>query len=131
MMMCRITEDQFKCLEKAIASLGPIAKDAASVLASLKAEDAEQREGFPKEVRDFAMERMNRDGSAEIDSDAIVSVGDDDGAYIMSWVWVDGEALREHSGEASCDECGGPIEGSPEDDDDVEQLCEECQKEKP
>jgi len=31
------------------------------------------------------------DGKMEIDDDAIVSIGADDGAYIMAWVWVTNE----------------------------------------
>ena len=30
----------------------------------------------------------HRDGELEIDDDAVVSRGDDDGAYVQAWVWV-------------------------------------------
>jgi hypothetical protein len=29
------------------------------------------------------------DGSLEVDLDAVVSEGDDNGAYVQAWVWVD------------------------------------------
>ena len=39
-----------------------------------------------------AAERKQRDGEIEIDSDAVVSKGDDSGAYVMAWMWIcDGE----------------------------------------
>lgn len=33
--------------------------------------------------------RHGDDGVCEIDDNAIVSIGDDPGAYVMAWVWVD------------------------------------------
>lgn len=41
-----------------------------------------------KWLRARAMEIYYRDGKVEIDSDAIVSRGDDPGAYVAAWVWV-------------------------------------------
>lgn len=35
-----------------------------------------------------ARNEMHRDGEVEIDDCAFVSLGDDDGAYVMAWVWV-------------------------------------------
>lgn len=35
-----------------------------------------------------------RDGDVEIDENAAVSRGDDDGAYVQAWVWVDNEEAR-------------------------------------
>lgn len=42
-----------------------------------------------KEYRALAREQWHRDGEIEIDEDAVVSVSDDDGAYVQAWVWVD------------------------------------------
>lgn len=39
------------------------------------------------------------EGSIEIDDNALVSRGDDHGAYVQAWVWVDGPDLE-------CQECG-------------------------
>lgn len=47
-----------------------------------------------------------KDGEIEIDADAEVSFGEDDGAYVMAWVWVTDE------------EAG--IESPDEDEDDDE-----------
>ncbi len=35
-----------------------------------------------------AAKHLQRDGELEIDDNALVSVSDDGGAYVMSWVWV-------------------------------------------
>ena len=35
-----------------------------------------------------ARELHHRDGEVEIGTDATVSLGDDDGAYVQAWVWV-------------------------------------------
>lgn len=39
--------------------------------------------------REAATNEYAEEGRIEIDSDAIVSHGDDDGAYVAAWVWVD------------------------------------------
>lgn len=38
--------------------------------------------------RTRAKELYHEDGEIEVDSDACVSIGDDDGAYVAAWVWV-------------------------------------------
>lgn len=38
--------------------------------------------------RNRAKELYHEEGEIEVDSDARVSVGDDDGAYVAAWVWV-------------------------------------------
>jgi hypothetical protein len=38
--------------------------------------------------RTRAKELYHEDGEIEVDSDARVSIGDDDGAYVAAWVWV-------------------------------------------
>lgn len=41
-----------------------------------------------EQYRAAAAEKWEREGSCEIDSGALVSIGDDPGAYVMAWVWV-------------------------------------------
>ena len=41
-----------------------------------------------KWFRARAKELYYRDGEIEIDSNAIISRGDDPGAYVAAWVWV-------------------------------------------
>lgn len=40
------------------------------------------------EIRAKAQELYGDDGYIEIDSDAVISQGDDPGAYVAAWVWV-------------------------------------------
>lgn len=35
-----------------------------------------------------AAQELTREGELEVDPDAIVSEGDDPGAYVQAWVWV-------------------------------------------
>lgn len=47
-------------------------------------------------IRELAMERYSRGGDLEIEPDAIVSEGDDNGAYVLAWKWVDFEGTEFH-----------------------------------
>jgi hypothetical protein len=40
-------------------------------------------------IREMARAQRHRDGEVEIDENAVVSEGDDNGAYVQAWVWVD------------------------------------------
>jgi len=42
----------------------------------------------------YARDRLHCDGELEFDDDATVSLGADEGAYIMAWVWVSDETMR-------------------------------------
>lgn len=59
-----------------------------------------------RQYRELATEQYHRDGSVEIDFEAVVSNGEDDGAYVAAWVWVyDGDLESEHmSSENGCHE---------------------------
>ncbi len=35
------------------------------------------------------------EGTLEVDDSAIVSEGDDGGAYVMAWLWVEGDEISE------------------------------------
>ncbi len=39
--------------------------------------------------REKAGEKYHSEGQIEIDADAVVSRGEDAGAYVQAWVWVD------------------------------------------
>jgi hypothetical protein len=45
--------------------------------------------------REYARERLQDDGELEFDYDAVVSLSGEPGAYVMAWVWIDEEELRE------------------------------------
>lgn len=42
-----------------------------------------------------AINEYAEDGRIEIDDDALISHGDDQGAYVQAWVWVDNDDLPE------------------------------------
>ncbi len=44
---------------------------------------------------EYALDHLHKDGDLEIDDDAVVSLGADDGAYIMCWKWIDNDSMRE------------------------------------
>ena len=39
-------------------------------------------------IREMAREEYVREGEIEVDDNAVVSEGDDNGAYVQAWVWV-------------------------------------------
>ena len=41
--------------------------------------------------RSAADDKLCRDGEVEVDEDAVVSKGEDDGAYVQAWLWVSDE----------------------------------------
>lgn len=41
-----------------------------------------------EQMREAAERIHGRDGECEIDDNAVVSRGDDPGAYVQAWVWV-------------------------------------------
>ena len=47
------------------------------------------RQGYVERVVALAQERYSRDGAIQIDADAAISDGSDNGTYVQAWVWVD------------------------------------------
>lgn len=58
----------------------------------------------PQAVRAYqkGAEGLARDGEIEVDDDAVVSMGDDGGAYVQAWLWVSDEVAGIPP-EAPCD----------------------------
>ena len=44
-----------------------------------------------KKYLEFAKKNLHQDGDLEFDDDSAVSMGADDGAYVMCWQWVSDE----------------------------------------
>ena len=40
-------------------------------------------------------QELHRDGDLEIDEDAVVSVGEDNGAYVQMWKWIEDDRVIE------------------------------------
>ena len=55
-----------------------------------KLDDEAANKEVHAQYRSAAQERQE-DGELEVDDDAVVSVGDDPGAYVMAWKWVPAE----------------------------------------
>ena len=66
-----------------------------SLVDRLKTCRSEQVQPIAEAYRDYASANLTDDGAVEIDADALVSIGDDPGAYVMAWVWVDNADLPE------------------------------------
>ena len=47
-----------------------------------------------KQIRMMAKEEYQKDGEVEIDSNAVISEGEDNGAYVAAWVWVSFEGSK-------------------------------------
>lgn len=53
-----------------------------------------RRSKLEREYLRAAQECHHSDGDLEFDDGAVVSLGDDPGAYVMAWKWVDESDLR-------------------------------------
>ena len=51
-------------------------------------EDPSDSPDLDEAYRAAATQQWHREGEIEIDSNAVVSKGDDPGAYVAAWVWV-------------------------------------------
>ena len=57
----------------------------------------EEEEVSPEEAAylAYAQENFHRDGDLEFDENAKVSIGEDSGAYVQCWKWIDSSELKE------------------------------------
>lgn len=80
-----------------VASLSPLTIEPARVLSDrLQAKieeslDQTMQQLFQK-YRDGADQNYAEEGKIEVDDNALVSIGDEDGAYVMVWHWVSAAA---------------------------------------
>lgn len=81
---------------------------------------------------DKARETYGRDGEIEVDEGAVVSHGEDPGAYVMAWLWVTEDEMGIS---AECEGCSerhptGVLEDgfcpSCADDEDEDEVCDGC-----
>jgi len=54
----------------------------------------------PEKAYVAAALKHQRDGELEIDSNAVVSLGDDPGSYVQAWIWVKALEAGVEEGEA-------------------------------
>ena len=82
------------------------------------------------EIIQMARDRRQEEGTVEIDDNATLSEGYDNGCYIQAWVWVDFAGTRfdkekETDADKPCDECGAKVENDIGGADGVE-ICRGC-----
>jgi ATP-dependent protease HslVU (ClpYQ) peptidase subunit len=97
-MWINMSKSEIQKLKKYIALVGFTSTGADVPLAQLrdKLDEALQDEKNPvlRAYRRRA-KKLYKEGELEIDDDAVVSHGDDHGAYVMAWVWVEDEDEKE------------------------------------
>lgn len=76
-----------------------------------------------EQFREAAKKLHHKEGTLEIDDEAEVSRGDDDGAYVQAWVWVaSSDTEPNFDGYHDCP-CCGETHLDPD-----EELCDDCLK---
>lgn len=76
-----------------------LAEQLSTALREYHEDQAQQQRLSP--LRNAAQEmECVRDGELEIDDNATVSEGEDDGAYIQAWLWVSGDRLSDEDQQA-------------------------------
>lgn len=72
-------------LAKTLDTAKEIARAAVQVI-----DDKSNEELFREDqIIALAKEKHEKEGAIEFDEDAVVSEGDDNGAYVTGWIWVD------------------------------------------
>lgn len=70
---------------------------------------------------------VTSEGSIECDDGALVSEGDDPGAYVMTWTWVTNDQAGIEDEDKMCSICGEPVGKKPFSDWlSHSDLCAEC-----
>jgi hypothetical protein len=120
-------EEEFrKADEQARAALG----DAHSYLP----QELSEEEGLRRaKIIDLAIEQHGMGEDCDVDSDAIVSEGDDNGCYVSAWVWVNFEGTdldkETESTTESCQGCCGDVdEEEPYHATPCGTYCHECMR---
>lgn len=95
-MHIQLDDEQIKLIQSHMSARADIDGDdspAARLLKHIEEHIAEQNSDSAQRYRAAAQTAKNDEGELEIDDEALVSMGDDDGAYVQAWVWVtDAEA---------------------------------------
>jgi hypothetical protein len=87
--LVNITDDELKELDTCIKLLPDTFPSNYAVLSTI-AKRAIEMKGDDRDARIVALAQAQaRDGELEIDEGAVVSEGDDNGAYVSAWLWVD------------------------------------------
>ena len=125
--------DQYICSDRAMCERIVVAAERAilehanakiGALASARAKEADQTKD--DKWRAMAKALHEDEGTLEIDSNAIVSYGDDAGCYVAAWVWVPDEEAEKHLGDDLCGWCGHSDRIIDHIDGDGKTVCTKC-----
>jgi hypothetical protein len=53
-----------------------------------------ERDDRQRRIADLARQRVTHEGELEIDDRTVISEADDNGSYVMAWVWLDFGGVR-------------------------------------
>lgn len=63
---------------------------------------AAKRDNYDRRAIAYAEQNIAIAGEVEVDTNALTSRSDDEeGCYVMAWIWVDADALEEKAAEAA------------------------------
>lgn len=100
-MWINMSKAEVQKLKRAIALVGFTSTAADKPLVRLrdKLDEAlaDAKNPVLQKYRERADEEKGREGELEIDDDAVVSHGEDRGAYVMAWVWIEDEEDEEEN----------------------------------
>lgn len=114
-----LTEGEEEARQKAIAALAAatLGGHSAATPPACHAPTGEDEEPEPDDRRqrivDLAVEQHGMGENIDVDSDATVSEGDDNGCYVSAWVWVNfsGTEFDKEADDSSCpcQDCDTPV----------------------
>ena len=108
-MRIPLNDDQLKIVKLALNTLSTedisTEKPVAEILERIENCEKESKDENLRKYAKAAQKRQ-RDGEIEIDDDAVVSKGEDAGAYVEAWLWVGDDELEQGEDEEACRECG-------------------------
>jgi hypothetical protein len=100
-MWINMSKPELKKLKAALERVSFTPREKLGVMQKLhdKLEEALQDDKNPvlREYRRRA-KKLYKEGELEIDDDAVVSHGDDAGAYVMAWVWIKDKDEKDEKG---------------------------------
>lgn len=81
-MWLNLTDENIRLIKETMASRGLAGQEILDAI-------TDQENVIPEAEKYIdAAARKGSEGSLEVDADAVVSMGDDAGAYVMAWLWV-------------------------------------------
>lgn len=83
-----------KYFQELLTAAKAVKKPSPELRKAIKAAEEHLNDPRRQRILDLARATLAREGELEFDDDAIASEGDDNGAYLQAWVWVDFDGTR-------------------------------------